>query len=179
MTLQPDETIEIDTAQTAAEEQAPTLQASAEQRSARLSLYGGVALLALGWLVLYLGYNGAATNPSEPAQLPYIISGGFGGMSLILLGGILLLMRIVYAVQANVRSDLRDVAEALHDVAEAVSGMSVGGPVSSNGVVVALRGGSSFHRPGCRLVSDRREVRRLRPEEAVGKGLSPCRVCSP
>lgn len=153
--------------------------AAPEHRSARLALYAGIALFVIGWPVLYLGYNGAATNPQVAAQMPYIVSGGFAGASLIVLGGLFVVVHVLLSVQANLRADIRALTDAMRDVGETVSRASVGAQGSTNGSVVALRDGASFHRPDCRLVSGREDLQHLLPAQADGRGLSACRVCKP
>lgn len=143
-------------------------------------MYAGIALLALGWIVLYLGYNGAATHPPEAAQLPYIVSGGFGGAALILLGGIMLVAHILLNMQSNVRSDIQGLQASLEELVDTlVRSQAPLESVSSNGVVVMMRGGSSFHRPACRLVANKQGLRQLLGQVAIDKGLTPCRVCKP
>lgn len=50
------------------------------------STYVAVGIAALGFLVIFLGWNGAAEKGSEDQQIPYIISGGFAGLGLVLTG---------------------------------------------------------------------------------------------
>lgn len=151
-----------------------------EARSARLALYAGIVLLAIGSLVLYLGYNGAATHPSVVEQMPYVISGGFVGGTLVILGGVMILVHVILNARARMREDLAELREVLAELGDALTMTSLSETgASPNGFVVALREGASFHRPDCHLVSNRSGVRRMGPDEADEKGLSPCRVCKP
>ena len=50
---------------------------------------GAVAVVG-GFVVMFLGWYGAARSYPEVAQIPYIISGGFVGLGLVVLGGLLL-----------------------------------------------------------------------------------------
>ncbi|HEX5267297.1 MAG TPA: hypothetical protein VFW24_11035 [Acidimicrobiales bacterium] len=43
-----------------------------------------------GFVVMFLGWYGAARSYPEVAQIPYLISGGFVGLGLVVLGGLLL-----------------------------------------------------------------------------------------
>jgi hypothetical protein len=152
-----------------------------ERRPARLALYAGVALLALGWLIVYLGYNGAATHTREIQQLPYVVSGGFGGLALIILGGVAIAANIALSVQSALRGDLRAVHGAIEELVDTLSaGFMASNAESRNGTVVVVRGGSSFHRPGCRLVANKAEqLRKMSAPAARDKGLTPCRICKP
>lgn len=157
-------------------------EADPVQRPARLAMYVGVALIAVGAIVLYLGYNGAATNAIPAAQFPYLISGGIVGACLMILGSVVIAMHVLLRVQAELRKDLGEMRSSLDSVAQAlgrvgaVAGASV---TSTNGTVMVARGASSFHRPECRLVSRAEDVRPVARAEADGSGLLPCRICKP
>jgi hypothetical protein len=80
-------------------------------RPSRLPLYVGIALLAFGWVVVGLGWWQAGRQDLETGQLPYVISGGFGGFGLILMG----LIGIIADVVRQAESKLRRSAEVLHE----------------------------------------------------------------
>lgn len=154
------------------------------QRPARLALYLGIALLLAGGVVMYLGYNGAATNPIPAAQTPFVISGGLFGAALLVLGGIALVVHVLVQVQAEVRRDMGVMRESLESLAEAVSHQLFGvqaSPPSTNGhsTVFVVRGASSFHRGECRLVERAEHTRALPRVEAEDSGLAACRICKP
>jgi nitrate reductase gamma subunit len=46
----------------------------------------GVVLVVAGFAAMLLGWRGAAATLSVPLQLPYLVSGGIGGIALIGLG---------------------------------------------------------------------------------------------
>src|ERR1051325_5079295 len=50
----------------------------------------GVFLCLAGFVLIFLGWNGAASVDRITAQFPYLISGGIGGLGLVLLGAILI-----------------------------------------------------------------------------------------
>jgi hypothetical protein len=50
----------------------------------------GVALAVLGFIVIGLGWNGAAERITLVQQLPYLLSGGFFGLGLVVLGAAVL-----------------------------------------------------------------------------------------
>ena len=47
----------------------------------------GIGFVVGGVLLLFLGWNGAASYDRVPAQFPYLISGGLGGRGLMVRGG--------------------------------------------------------------------------------------------
>lgn len=63
--------------------------------------------MALGAVVLFLGWNGVSDQIYPAAQLPYIASGGIGGALMVALGATLL-----------ISADLRDEWQRLDDIAE-------------------------------------------------------------
>jgi methylphosphotriester-DNA--protein-cysteine methyltransferase len=56
-------------------------------------------------------------------------------------------------------------------------GANGNGSHAQNGFVVA--GKSSFHRPTCRLVIGKEDQVLMTSEEALERGLTPCRLCAP
>src|SRR5687768_9344734 len=113
-------------------DQDPTLQLSAtsadpsepqgmdEERLARLAVYGGVTMVAIGFLILYLGYNGAATHTRDIEQIPYMVSGGFGGIALMLLGSVMVMSNALLKGQAMLRRELSALRESMHELSVAV-----------------------------------------------------------
>ena len=67
------------------------------------------ACIGVGAIVLLAGWFGVSREVLPAAQLPYIVSGGLGGIFLLGLGAVLLLS-----------ADLRDEWRQLHEIAEAV-----------------------------------------------------------
>lgn len=136
-------------------------------------------IIALGFLALFLGWNGAANQPCVDCQIPYLISGGGMGLALIITGvGVL----FVQSAKRN-RAELEVQLRALNDTLERVSlasGSSAAQLVeraSTEGLVVA--GSSSYHRPDCRLAAGRDDAEFLTADEAEEGGLSACRICKP
>ena len=70
---------------------------------AKSSLYLSVGLIALGFLFLYFAWNGAAEKDFIQGQFPYLLSGGLGGLGLILCGLTLVVTRPVRRGQLFVR----------------------------------------------------------------------------
>lgn len=50
------------------------------------TIYVAVGLLAVGFLAVFLGWNGAAEKDFVAGQLPYVISGGIAGLGIIATG---------------------------------------------------------------------------------------------
>jgi hypothetical protein len=152
------------------------------QRPARLALYVGIILVIVGASALYLGYNGAATNPLVQAQIPFVISGGLVGLGLLALGGISLAMSVILSIQSDFRTELNTMRESIEHLSEAVSYQAFGGANGSKqatDIVMVARGSTSFHRKECRLVERSEHSRPLPRDEADREGMLPCRICKP
>jgi hypothetical protein len=139
-------------------------------------MLGVVALLG-GGVLIFLGWNGAARRPFVDEQFPYVISGGMGGLSLLVLGiGVLLI--------AQIRIERQKLMQVLEVMATAVSksvGVAdMGGaePAAPSDILV-VAGPSTFHRPECKLVQGKPGLDRLTLDVAQSTGLTPCRVCDP
>ena len=134
----------------------------------------GLVLAGLGLLAIGIGWNGAAGQLALLGQMPYLISGGLLGLALVILGAAMLIVQSAREDRAMLEAKLDLLAEA---VLEAGGRTRPDAPGDVSGLVVA--GTASYHVPGCRLVDGREETTYLTPQEAVGRGLKPCRVCQP
>jgi hypothetical protein len=129
----------------------------------------GLLFCVAGFIVIALGWNGMAREACPDCQLPYIVSGGAGGVALVLFGVALLVLAQLRAERIRLAEQIGDALRPLiHATAEDGSG---------GGKVVA--GKSTFHRPGCRLVKDKSDLDEMSMAAARARGLTPCRVCNP
>jgi hypothetical protein len=171
-----------------------SLPARASERKALLSRLGlrragsrlGLVVVAVGLVVIGIGWNGAAGSGGEinhvpvvQAQLPWVLSGGFLGLGIVVLGASIVIANAYRESEARMAARF----EALLDGLERLSSLSptTAGDAtrseSADDLVVA--GTASYHRPDCRLARGRREARMVTVETAVHEGLAPCRVCRP
>jgi hypothetical protein len=139
----------------------------------------GMGVVGLGLLVILIAWNGAAGLDYAQGQLPYLLSGGFGGLGLIVVGASLIVAesnrrdRAVLEQQlAELNAAIKRLSSTTGVVATAASGLDV-----TDDIVIAGR--SSFHRPDCRLVEGRGLGEQLVRDVAEAQGLSACRVCQP
>ncbi len=126
-----------------------------------------------GFFILALAWNGAAGLDYAQGQLPYLLSGGFGGLGMIVLGAALIVTESNRRDRAILERKLEEIALALGR-----GGGSNGSSAVHTGGLVAV-GRSSFHRPDCRLVEGRGEHELLSRAEAEAQGLAKCRICKP
>lgn len=143
-------------------------------------LFGGriaLAVVGLGLLVIGFGWYGISGRGAQingttdvRAQLPYLVSGGFLGLAIVVLGAALLVAHTSRLERA--RSEV--LLEARLDALTA----ALGGTVvrqAPDGQVVA--GTAAYHSPDCRLVDGRAGQDYVAVEVAEANGLRPCRLC--
>ena len=133
----------------------------------------GYVIALIGFGVIGLGYNGIAGSLLDTrAQLPYLISGGFLGLAIVLFG-------VGLIINASAREDRSRLEGVLTQMLELQQAAAPAGtvPASADGLFAA--GTASYHRPDCRLVDGREEISYVTAGEAASRALSPCRVCKP
>ncbi len=73
----------------------------------------GVGLCAIGFLLVFLGWNGAASVDRIPSQFPYLISGGVAGLCFVVLGVGMLVVQNQRTDRAALQASLRELQDAL------------------------------------------------------------------
>jgi hypothetical protein len=73
----------------------------------------GVGLCLVGFLLVFLGWNGAASVDRVTSQFPYLLSGGVAGLCFVILGVGMIVVQNQRADRAALQSTLREVQEAL------------------------------------------------------------------
>ena len=56
----------------------------------KMLILPGAFFVVAGFVFMFLGWYGASRTPREIEQIPYLISGGFIGMGMMFVGGLLL-----------------------------------------------------------------------------------------
>jgi len=134
----------------------------------------GVGFVVAGFILVFLGWNGAASVDRIQSQFPYLISGGLAGLCLVVVGAALMIVQTQREDRAQMQARLTEVREALERVAATTSS---NGSAAPGGAVVA--GPTSFHRPDCRLIQGRGDLPSMTVASALEARLRPCRTCKP
>jgi hypothetical protein len=139
----------------------------------------GLVVVAVGLIVIGIGWNGAAGAGGQingvsdtRAQMPWLISGGLLGLALVVFGAALVIVH-------SARVDRSRLEAKLDELVDAVGRAGSDGAAPTNAAGLYVAGGTSYHRPDCRLVEGRTDVRYLTLAEAGAAELRPCRVCRP
>ena len=155
---------------------APSLTDRARARWSGVAGRLGMGFCVVGFLVIAIAWNGAAGLDYAQGQLPYLISGGVGGLGLIVIGA------AVIVAESN-RRDRAILERKLDQLTHVMSRMGPAAGVNGSrvaqdaGTVVAGR--SSYHLPDCRLVEGRTDNETMSKAEAEDMGLARCRICRP
>lgn len=148
-----------------------------------LLIVGGI-LLPLGLLLVLLGWRGASRTVLLFEQIPYLVSGGLVGLSLVIAGGFVYFSYWQTLLVREGRSEREDLLASLGRLegllerallaqaptADASPGTGPARPL------VATANGSMLHRLDCAAVAGRDNLREVDPDTP---GLVPCRICEP
>lgn len=153
--------------------------------------YIGWILIGIGALMMLLGYLGVSRESLPAKQIPYLVSGGIGGMFLAVIGAYFLgtqelrndsgrldrLEQMVHELHQVLlrRPDAPDLT--VFDTASANGANSNGASPSVRRVVV-VEGGELFHLPSCPLVEGK-DTTEVAPTTARKRGMRPCPTCAP
>lgn len=147
----------------------------------------GWIFIAVGALFMLVGYLGVSREAIPAKQLPYLISGGMGGIFLAVLGAYFLGTQ-----QLRNDSGRLDRVEQMVEELHGALLTRADAPQSSNGAravaadqesaparrVVVVPGGQLFHRSECAMTMGK-DGTEVTPAAARKRGMSPCPSCAP
>ena len=148
----------------------------------------GWILVGIGFLLVLIGYLGISREALVAKQLPYLISGGIGGLALVGFGAMLVGAEDLKRTHERI-DHLEDLVADLHSAllsrpdapAPSSNGESAGpaGQRGAGATLMALPGGQSYHRADCSMIEGKREAKPVTASAARRQGLKPCRLCEP
>jgi hypothetical protein len=153
----------------------------------------GSLLVPLGVVVILIAWYGAAHASVVQQQIPYLVSGSFVGLGLMIVGGLMYWAHWLYRIYDQ--ADLHHAERVARDqqlfqlLEAALAGRAPASPAaavpvaaaSSTGAgreLVATATGTNVHRADCPVAVRHPEgLKRLTADEATGR--PPCRICRP
>jgi hypothetical protein len=144
----------------------------------------GVGVCLVGFVFIFVGWNGAASHDRLASQFPYLISGGLAGLGLIVLGAALIVVETSREERDRLTKELGELRGAIEQMGvpspngerRAVSEPAAAEPAGRAPYVAGER---SYHRATCRLLEGRGALPRVTAEQAADRQLVACRVCEP
>ena len=148
-------------------------------RRVRLGRLLGLLFIAAGFAVMGKAWDGAAGINFAQGQIPYLLSGGFMGLGLVVTGVALLFLATVRA-ERQVLTDKFDQMSTLlgRNLSRMQFSSNGSGSSSTNGSQV-VAGATVYHRVECKILEGKDGLTTVSIEQADAEGLSPCRVCEP
>ncbi|MGH2787931.1 MAG: hypothetical protein ACRDJV_08475 [Actinomycetota bacterium] len=134
----------------------------------------GLLFVAVGFVVIGKAWDGAASVNFVQGQVPYLLSGGFMGLGMIVVGCLLVLLSAVRAERKTLTDQYERMSTLL---GRNLSRLQVSTNGTSGEQVVA--GDNVYHRPDCRILEGKGDLMTVALEQAASEGLEPCRVCEP
>jgi len=144
----------------------------------------GGALMPLGFVLILIGWAGAAHTPLLFEQIPYMISGGLLGLALVFSGGLVYFaywLTLLVRESRTAREDLQASLSRLETLL--AGGAMIGGSfapaeeaVNGHSSFVATATGTMIHRPDCVAVANRQGLRAVSPDTP---GYTACGLCEP
>ncbi len=145
-------------------------------RRVRLGRILGLTFVTVGFVLIFLAWNGSASKNVIMAQFPYVLSGGVMGLALVCTGSLLLLLSTVRA-ERQIMSDKFDEIVQLLGRSLAASQFSTNGGTDTAVKVIAAS--AHYHRQECKILDGKTGLTQVSLQQAVSEGLQACRVCEP
>jgi hypothetical protein len=144
----------------------------------------GWILVAAGALLMLLGYFGVSREAQPGKQIPYLVSGGIGGMFLAVLGAYFLGTQELRRDSGRL-DRLEQMVQELHlallrrpDAPDPTAGDGPAGAAAPSRRVVAVEGADLYHRVTCSMAAGK-DATAMTPAAARKRGLEPCPLCTP
>lgn len=146
-------------------------------RRIRLGRFLGLGFIAAGFVVFYFAWDGAASINFAQGQIPYLLSGGFMGLGLVITGAMLLFLTTIRAERQLLTDRFDEMTRLLSRNLSRMQFSSNGSSTSTNGQVIA--GTTTYHRAECKILEGKDGLTTVTVEQAAAEGLERCRVCDP
>ncbi|MFP5297749.1 MAG: hypothetical protein ACLGHL_02020 [Actinomycetota bacterium] len=145
-------------------------------RRVRLGRILGLLFLTAGFVIIGKAWEGSASQVRVDSQFPYLLSGGFMGLGLVVTGCTLLFLSTVRA-ERQLMTDKFDEMNRL--LSRTLGRMSIASNGSGANTEQVVAGGDAYHRPDCTILKGKGSLQTISVAQASSEGLSPCRACDP
>ena len=144
----------------------------------------GWVLLGVAALVILIGWIGVSGTPVVAKQIPYVVSGGIGGVLLAVLGA-------YFLGTEELRKDsgrldrLERMVDELHNTlltradAPPVADHTEDSTTANGQAYVSLSGSDIYHRADCAMVASKTNTAKVAPSTIKRRELKPCSLCEP
>jgi hypothetical protein len=142
----------------------------------------GLLLVVAGFVAVFLGWLEASGTADVRVQMQDLISGGVGGLGMLVVGGVLLQSALADRAARRTEAGLARLADALDLGAQLASEPALAHASATNdsrAAVAVLATHASYHLPACDLLAERdpEQVQPTTVRQARRNGLAACRVC--
>lgn len=145
-------------------------------RRVRLGRVLGLAFVTVGFVMIGKAWDGAAGQNIIMAQFPYLLSGGFMGLALVVTGCTLLFLSTVRA-ERQIMTDRFD--EMLTLLSRNLGRLSISSNGSAGSQEHVVATSEAYHRPDCTILQGKSGLSTIPVVQAAAEGLAPCRTCEP
>ena len=143
--------------------------------------YIGWICIGIGAIAMLFGWLGVSREAIVAKQLPYLLSGGIGGVLIAIIGAYFLgteELRKDGGRLERLEKQVEELHAALLARPDAPQLTDPTVTAAADDTVVVVESGQSFHRPACTLVAGKTQAE-LGAAVAAERGLRPCPVCEP
>ncbi|MGH9001764.1 MAG: hypothetical protein ACRDYV_01420, partial [Acidimicrobiia bacterium] len=110
----------------------------------------GLLFCLAGLVLIWTGWNGAASYNDIREQFPYLLSGGIAGLAMVVIGVGLMVLQSARADRVQLEANLAE----LRKILDRMTGNPSGNGADPSATAV-LAGPNAYHRPGCKLAEGR------------------------
>lgn len=159
----------------------------------------GWIILAVGALLIFIGYLGVSREALVAKQLPFLVSGGIFGVALVVFGSMILAteemrrdsgrLDRLEAMMTELHAALLVRTEPQPSVSAAQTvrkpqrsrGENEGqtGETADDAGFFALPTGTVYHRPACAMLDGKADATAVDQGDISARGLTACRLCEP
>lgn len=147
-------------------------------RKVRVGRLTGLLFVAAGFLIIGKAWDGSANLNSVPGQVPYLLSGGFMGLGLVITGSMLLFLSSLRAEREVMVTRFDEMTRLLSRNLGRMT-ISSNGSASSGLMVTVASSGDAYHQAECKVLDGKEGLSTVPVEVAVMEGLKACRACNP